>query len=362
MKKVGVLGGGQLARMLALAGYPLGIQILCYEPTPHTCANQVTQVIQKEYTDESALREFAKSVDVITFETENIPLHCAEFLAKHVEVLPSITALKSTQDRISEKKLLQSLNIPTAQFSEINSWEDVKNAVEKFNFPGILKTTRNGYDGKGQAVIRDWESAKEAWEKLQKQTLIFESFIPFEYEVSLISVRSRDKKTLFYPLVTNDHKNGILRISKAPFVQQDLQKKAEDYALRLMDQLDYVGIMTIEFFVKKGELIANEIAPRVHNSGHWTIEGAVTSQFENHLRALCDLPLGETKPIGFSAMYNLIGTEPNIEKVLAISGAHYHHYGKEARPERKVGHITLNYPHQAELEINLGKLVSIIRG
>lgn len=357
MKKIGVLGGGQLARMLALAGYPLGIQVICYESVSNTCAGQVTKVIQGDYADEAALAQFAQSVDCVTLETENLPLSCAQIVAQHSKLMPSVEALKITQDRLFEKELLNKLQISTAKFAKINSWQDLKTAIEALQFPGILKTRRQGYDGKGQALLRDWKSAESAWEQLKNEDLIFESFVKFDYEVSLISVRSVSGEVKFYPLIKNHHEDGILRVSRAPLQSAELQKKAEEYALRLIKQFDYVGVMTIEFFVSGSDLIANEIAPRVHNSGHWTIEGAITSQFENHLRALCDLPLGETTAIGFSAMCNLIGTEPAIKNVLRIPGAHYHTYGKEARPARKLGHITLNNADSAQLENHVENLL-----
>lgn len=358
--KIGVLGGGQLARMLALAGYPLGIDVIGYESVSHTCATQVTRVIQGDYTDESALAKFAQSVDCVTFETENLPLSCAQLVARHGKVMPSVDALKITQDRLFEKELLNNLGIATAKFFKVDSWEDLKNALEALGFPGILKTRRSGYDGKGQALIRDWDNAKQAWEQLQGNELIFEAFVKFDYEVSMISVRSVSGEIKFYPLIENQHKDGILRVSKAPLLNELLQNTAEDYALRLIQHFSYVGVMTIEFFVVDGSLIANEIAPRVHNSGHWTIEGAVTSQFENHLRALCDLPLGETKAVGWSAMCNLIGTEPNMADVLRVAGAHYHSYGKEPRQGRKLGHVTLNEENPQLLEVQLNKLMNLL--
>jgi 5-(carboxyamino)imidazole ribonucleotide synthase len=355
--KLGVLGGGQLARMLALAAYPLGIDILCYESVPDTCANQVAKVTQGDYGDEAALKVFAQSVTCVTLETENLPLATAQAVAKYGKLLPNVTTLQFTQDRLLEKELLQSLDIPTAKFYQVNSHQDLQAAVAKFNLPGILKTRRSGYDGKGQVMLRKTEDIDQALTELQGQDLIYESFVPFDYEVSLICVRSQQGDILFYPLTRNEHREGILRVSQAPFADQNLQQQAEQYAVRLLERFSYVGIMAIEFFVLGGQLIANEIAPRVHNSGHWTIEGAVTSQFENHVRALAGL--GSTQARGYSAMVNFIGTQPDEEKVMAIAGAHYHTYGKSARPGRKLGHVTLNAASEALLLENLEQVLKI---
>src|SRR3990167_24460 len=359
--KVGVLGGGQLARMLAIAGKPLGIQLICYESIENPCANSVANIIKGDFNDENALATFAETVDCITLETENIPLTFAEFVAKQRALLPNEFTLKITQDRLYEKECLQSLQIPTAKFHAINTWDDLETALNTFNYPAILKTRKSGYDGKGQAVIHDKQGAVNAWEQLKSHELILESFVNFASEVSLICVRAKNGEVKFYPLVENEHREGILRLSKAPFIHPILQKKAENYANTLVTHFNYIGVMAIEFFVMGNELIANEIAPRVHNSGHFTIEGARTSQFENHLRAICGLPLGSTETIGFSAMYNLIGEEPVREKILSIPNTYYHSYGKAARPGRKLGHITINALSEDALNDSVANYLKIIK-
>lgn len=355
--KLGVLGGGQLGRMLALAAYPLGIEVICYEATTDTCANQVANIICGDYADEAKLKAFAESVACVTFETENLPLQTAQCVAKYGELLPNVTTLQLTQDRLLEKELLQSLGIPTANFFKVNSYEDLQAAIIQLNFPCILKTRRSGYDGKGQAILRNAQEAESAFAALQGQDLICESLVPFDFEVSLISVRSGQNDIKFYSLARNEHRDGILRVSQAPFINAALQQQAEQYTLRLLEKFNYVGVMTVEFFVLNDQLIANEIAPRVHNSGHWTIEGAVTSQFENHVRALSGLPLGETSARGHSAMVNFIGAEPDKPTILMIPGAHYHSYGKVARPGRKLGHVTLNKSNKDELSEPLSMII-----
>lgn len=347
--KIGVLGGGQLARMLALAGYPLGLKVICYDPAVDACAKQVTEVINGKFIDKNLLQRFLKKVELVTFETENIPLQAANYISNHIELQPNLSALKITQDRLFEKNLFKTLNIPTVDFWEINSQIELESIIKKHNFPLILKTRKNGYDGKNQSVLFNWQDASQAWLKLKKQKLILETLIKFDAEVSLIAVRSKLGDIRFYPLVLNQHNNGILRISKAPYLNKSLQQLAEKYALQILHYFNYVGVMAIEFFVKNDLLIANEIAPRVHNSGHWTIEGAQTSQFENHLRAITGLPLGDTSSLGLSTMYNCITKEPLINEVLKIAGAHYHTYGKKSKLGRKLGHINLiNGNHDSE--------------
>lgn len=360
MKKIGVLGGGQLARMLALAGYPLGIEIYCYESVPDTCAAQVTQVMRGDFQDQDALMCFAQQVDCVTFETENLPLACAETIARTVPLLPNLEALRLTQDRLLEKRLLRSLGIPTTHFYGISSLADLENGLSQSGFPAILKTRRQGYDGKGQVLITDRESAVHAFKQLHQYETILEAFVPFTKEVSLISVRSSCGEIKFYPLITNQHESGILRVSRAPCVDARLQKMAEGYAAKLIQKLDYVGLMTIEFFVVNDELIANEIAPRVHNSGHWTIEGAVTSQFENHLRAIAGLQLGATEAVGHSVMCNLIGNEPTLASILRIPHTHYHTYGKSPRLGRKLGHITVNHADSTEAQSLADRVLELI--
>lgn len=349
--KIAVLGGGQLARMLALSAYPLGIQVTCIDRTALPCASLVTKVIESDFKNHQTLMPLLDEVDCITFETENILLDFVSKLPSH-KIHPNIEALKITQDRFYEKNLLNELSIPTSDYAVIESWDHLEEAISQFNFPVVLKTRREGYDGKGQAILYNWEDAKKNWINLKNNPLILEKYINFEYEVSLIAVRNKNNEIKYYPLVLNEHRNGILHTSKAPFQNDDLQNQAERYAYKILNQLNYIGVMAIEFFYANGKLLVNEMAPRVHNSGHWTIEGAVTSQFENHLRAVLNLPLGNTDAIGFSMMHNMIGQEPNIKPLLQIPNLHYHSYGKAAKPNRKLGHITLNAQDLMTLEKN----------
>ena len=338
---VGIVGGGQLARMLALAGYPLGLRFQILDPAVDACAGQVAPLIQGDYDDPVQLERLADWADVVTFDFENVPAAAAHVLAGRVEFHPPAEALARAQDRLSEKTLFWELGIPTPNFTTIDSLEELQDAVTRMSLPAVLKTRRLGYDGKGQRILRIPEDMEAAWRALGGVPLILESFVPFEREVSVLAIRCRDGATAFYPLVENHHREGILRLSRAPYLMPKLEQEGWDYAHRLLDRLNYVGLLAIEFFVQAGRLIANEMAPRVHNSGHWTIEGAETSQFENHLRAILGLPLGSTTAIGHSVMLNAISDLPERSAVLALPNAHYHDYGKALRPGRKVGHITL---------------------
>jgi len=339
--RVGILGGGQLARMLALAAYPLGIRTLCIDPNPDACAQPVAPVITAEFSDEKALSRFLKEVDVVTYETENIPIDCARYVANSHHLAPSVETLRIAQDRWQEKTFFQSLQIPTPPFAAITREAELSKAAQDLGLPAVLKTTRMGYDGKGQMLVKNPIDLSQAWSRFKDFSLILEGFIPFEYEVSLISVRNPAGEIRFYPLVRNLHIEGILRSSEAPLIHPTLQEQAQTYARRILENLNYVGVLAIEFFYHQQQLIANEMAPRVHNSGHWTIEGAQTSQFENHLRAIFDLPLGSTAATGHAFMLNCIGSMPPIQSCLRIPGVHYHAYGKQPRPHRKLGHITL---------------------
>lgn len=340
--RVGILGGGQLGRMLALAGYPLGVRFRHLGSPQDTSAREVAEHVNAAYEDTEALARFAEGLDVVTFESENVPVEAARFLAERVPVMPSIAALQASQDRLNEKLTFAELGIPTAPYAAVNTFEELKEAAPRIGYPGILKTRRMGYDGKGQFVLRSPDELQMAWERLHSEGLILEGLVPFDRELSIIAVRSRNGETMFYPLVENVHADGILRVSYAPAHNaEDLQSVAEDYATRLLDALDYVGVLAIELFQAGAQLIANEMAPRVHNSGHWTIEGAETSQFENHVRAILGYPLGDVAPIGHCAMINVIGRIPDTASVLQNRDAHLHMYGKAARPGRKLGHVTL---------------------
>lgn len=364
---VGVVGGGQLGRMLALAGAPLGLRLRFLDPARDAPAGRLGEHIVEDFNDPQGLRHFARGLDVVTYEFENVPVESARYLAQRAPVYPPVGALQIAQDRLSEKNFFQQLHIPTPTFAPVESRAELDDALARIGLPAVLKTRRFGYDGKGQQVLREPRDAKAAWKSMGGVPLIVEAFVPFARELSLIAVRARDGATAFYPLVENHHRDGILRMSLAPAPGniEALQTLAEAHARKLMEALDYVGVLTIEFFEQSGDegadgegsvLLANEMAPRVHNSGHWTIEGARESQFENHLRAVCGWPLGQTEVAGHCAMLNLIGSVPCIETLLATPGVHLHLYDKEAQPGRKLGHVTLCAHDEGELHAQLKPL------
>ncbi|WP_045246061.1 5-(carboxyamino)imidazole ribonucleotide synthase [Thermus filiformis] len=353
--RIGVLGGGQLGRMLALAGYPLGLSFRIFDPSEEACAGQVAPLFVGRYRAEEVGR-FAEGLDLVTYEFENVPVEAVRSLP--LPVFPPARALEVAQDRLLEKEFFRGLGVPTPPFHPVDGPEDLQEGLLRVGLPALLKTRRGGYDGKGQALVRTLEEAQGALEALGGKGLLLEGFVPFDREVSLLAVRGRGGEVAFYPLVENRHQGGILRLSLAPAAgaSPKLQKKAEGYAQRALEALDYVGVLALEFFQVGEELLFNEMAPRVHNSGHWTIEGAETSQFENHLRALLGLPLGSTALRGYSAMVNLIGFRPDFAQILSVKGAHLHWYGKEVRPGRKVGHVTLVAPDEARREEGLRAL------
>ena len=356
---VGILGGGQLGRMMALAGYPLGLRFRVLDTYDAAPAGEMAElVVGASFDERAALARFADGLTAATYEFENVPVDAARFLAERVPVYPPPAALEASQDRLTEKTFFQSLGIPTPGFQAVDSRETLDAALHALGTPAVLKTRRLGYDGKGQRVIRQPSEAEAAWDALQggpagaggkPAPLILEAFVPFDREVSLIGARGRDGGAAFYPLIENYHHDGILRRSIAPAPATSsltqspaaLQAQAEAYGRRALEALDYVGVLAIELFQVGDGLLANEMAPRVHNSGHWTIEGAETSQFENHLRAVLGLPLGATAPRGHAVMLNLIGGIPERAAMLALPNAHVHLYGKAPRPGRKVGHVTL---------------------
>lgn len=353
--KLGILGGGQLGRMIALAGYPLGAASTVLEPAAGSSAAQVCGHVAGEFEDYQALYALARESDVVTFEFENVPVTSARWLAERVPVFPPPRALEVSQERLAEKQFFAALGIPTPPFAPIETETDFRDAVAEIGLPAVLKTRRFGYDGKGQAVIRTHAEVDAAWGKLGGRPLILEGFVPFDRELSLIAVRGRDGQIVTYPLIENVHIDGILHrsIAPAPDLGEELTERAAEFASRVLTELDYVGVLTIEWFQDGPRLLANEMAPRVHNSGHWTIEGALTSQFENHVRAVCGLPLGRADAVGFSVMYNFIGSVPTASAVLANPDAHLHLYGKSSRPGRKVGHVTLRAGSAAELRAKL---------
>ena len=360
---LGVLGGGQLARMLALAAAPLGIKTLVVDSLADACAGQVAPLVVADWNDYEALEAFAAKVDVVTFDFENVPAETARWLAERVAVFPPPPALAVAQDRLAEKTLFRECGLQTPEFMAIDSREDLDQALAKIGAPAILKTRRLGYDGKGQFRLKSLADADAAWSALGAQAstlgLILEAFVPFERELSVIAARGRDGDFRTWPLTRNWHVDGVLSMSLAPAPAIDqLQQRATALAQTLAERLDYVGVFALELFVKDGELLGNEMAPRVHNSGHWTIEGAHTSQFENHVRAVLGLPLGDTDARGVSAMFNWIGDLPDAAPVLGAVDAHWHDYGKQARPGRKVGHATLCAPDAEQL---LGRLATLAK-
>jgi len=338
---VGIVGAGQLGRMLALAGYPLGLDFLFLDPAREAPAGKVAPQICSDFTDAEALARLARETEVLTFDWENISVDALRALPKGAHICPPISALAAAQDRVSEKQLFERLKIPTTRWHSVESRGELDRAVQEIGLPGVLKTRRLGYDGKGQRVLRKPGDVAAAWEALGNSPLLYEELVPFDYEVSIIGARSGRGEVVTYPLNGNVHAEGILRLTRAPYGPAPLQRRAALYLRRALEHFHYTGILTIEFFVRAGKLIANEMAPRVHNSGHWTIEGAQTSQFENHLRAILDLPLGSTAPRGHCAMINLIGEMPGRNSVLGIAGVHLHDYAKTPRPGRKLGHLTL---------------------
>lgn len=329
--------------MLALAGYQLGIEFRFFDPNAGAPVGQIGQLIAANYDDRAALERFLENVDVVTYEFESIPISTVEFVSERVRVFPPAKALETAQDRLFEKQLFQSLDIPTPMFAAIDSADDLRRAIESIGLPAVLKTRRLGYDGKGQFVLRTESDVDAAWKALGKSPLILEAFVPFQHELSVLGVRNSAGNEVFYPPVENVHREGVLRRSEspAPNITPELAALAIEYCRRIMDRLEYVGVLALELFAADGAVLANEIAPRVHNSGHWTIEGAETSQFENHLRAILGLPLGVTTLRGRSVMYNVLGHIPDLDRVVAIEGAHLHLYGKAPTERRKVGHVTL---------------------
>jgi 5-(carboxyamino)imidazole ribonucleotide synthase len=329
--------------MLALAGRRLGCQFRFLAPDNDAPAARYAEIIVADYENEAALQHFTDGLDVATYEFESIPSSTVRFVADRVPTFPPPIALETAQDRANEKQCFERNRIPTAPFTVVESMGAIRDAIEKVGLPAVLKTRRLGYDGKGQAVIRNRDEIAGAWVKVASAPSIIESMVKFQRELSLIAVRSRTGQAMFYPLVENHHSEGILRFSlaPAPAVATELQRQAEEYALRIMTELEYVGVLAIEFFETADGLVANEMAPRVHNTGHWTIEGADTSQFENHIRAIIGLPLGSTDMGGAAGMINVIGNEPNVQKLREFGDVHIHMYGKTPAPRRKLGHITV---------------------
>jgi 5-(carboxyamino)imidazole ribonucleotide synthase len=355
MARVAVLGGGQLGRMLGLAGIPLGCTFAFLDPVAGAPAAAVGDLVVGTLDDIDAARRVAKDATVVTYEWEGVPAATARALEALAPVHPPARALDVSQDRIVEKEALGALGIATAPFRAVGSPADLHDAVTAVGLPAVLKTRRGGYDGKGQVVLRVPADVEHAWTELGGVPCILDGFVAFDRELSILAVRSRAGEVRCWPAAENHHRDGILRLTRAPAPGLDdaLQQRAEAAIRPLLDDLDYVGVGCVELFDIGGALLANEIAPRVHNSGHWTIEGAETSQFENHVRAILDMPLGSTAARSPSAMVNCIGVMPDLELLLRIPGAHLHDYGKRPRPGRKLGHVTVTAPDVDELEHRL---------
>ena len=350
--KVGLLGGGQLGQMLAQAGSKLGMSCRALDTSSNAPAGQVCELLTGSFEDQALLEKFSVGLDVATYEWENVPLATAAVVAARVpHFYPSLANLEIVQDRLDQKNFLKKLGVPTAPYQPVGSQAELLAAVRVLGLPVVLKTRRLGYDGKGQRVLRTPDDVEGAWERLGGVALIAEGFIAFEREVSIVAVRGSTNETAFYRVAANEHREGILRVSVAPApgLSPAQQAQAELVAGRIMHALGYVGVLTVEFFEHEKILLVNEIATRVHNSGHWTMDGADTSQFENHLRAITGMPLGSTTLRDHTVMVNLIGTMPDAKAVALVRGAHLYDYGKEPRAGRKLGHI--NAPASALPEL-----------
>jgi 5-(carboxyamino)imidazole ribonucleotide synthase len=341
---VGILGGGQLGRMLALAAAELGLQthIFCPDPKSPAFAVSAARTIAP-YEDEAALAAFAGSVDVVTYEFENVPVATVRFLAERVAVFPRQRSLEVAQDRFHEKRLMGELGIAVPTFAPVNTQQDIYSALARTGRPAVLKTRRMGYDGKGQAVIRSGDDLVAAWRSIGEQPAILESFVTFEREISVVLARTRDGEMRAYDICENRHNNGILATTTVPAnVTPEIAAEAVGMAEKVAEALDHVGVLAVEMFAAPGGvLLVNEIAPRVHNSGHWTTDACLVSQFEQHIRAVAGWPLGDTTRHSDVTMENLIGDEVGEwQAVLAEPGARLHLYGKaETRPGRKMGHV-----------------------
>jgi 5-(carboxyamino)imidazole ribonucleotide synthase len=359
---IAVLGGGQLGRMLALAGIPLDVSFRFLDPVAGAPASAVGVLVVGALGDEAALAQVARGATAVTYEWEGVPADAARVLAHELPVRPGARSLEVSQDRLTEKETFRRLGIGTPAFRPVDDLPSLRAAVDDVGLPAILKTRSGGYDGKGQARLDAADDLEPAWDELGGVPLILESLVPFDRELSVLAVRGVDGDVACWPLVENHHEGGILRVSRAPAPGFDhaLQARGEELAAGLLADLDHVGVLAVELFDVGGELLANELAPRVHNSGHWTIEGALTSQFENHVRAVLGWPLGSTAARGASAMVNCIGVMPARDAVLAVPGAHLHDYGKSPRPGRKLGHVTVVADDDAQLETRLDAVQAVV--
>ncbi len=359
IKTIGILGAGQLARMLALSGHPLGLRFVTLDPAPDACAAAVSVHVVGGYDDREKLEQFAGMADVVTYEFENVPAESVKYLAERLPVYPPPSALAVSRDRFAEKSLFVELGIPTPKFSAVDTLDALNLAVGEIGLPALLKTRTLGYDGKGQSVIRSDGDVEGAWARAGGAPCILEAFVPFTREISVVAVRDRAGRSLFYPVGENTHSGGILRHTICR-VDDPMQGAAEGLAVRLLERFGYVGVLALELFEVDGKLLANEMAPRVHNTGHWSIEGAQASQFENHVRAVAGLPLGATEAVCRSAMVNFIGAMPDASEVLCIEGAHLHDYGKAPRVGRKLGHATVCGDREEIVAAGLNRLLGLL--
>ena len=359
---IGILGGGQLAQMLAIDGYPLGFRFVFFDPTADACAGLVGQLMVADYDNEIALEDFAKKCDYVTYDFENVPVKAAEFVAKSTQIFPHPNTLEIAQDRLKEKLLFsKQLDLPVGAFYSVDSYSELLFAVKSCGNDGFLKTRRMGYDGKGQHRITDKTDLKLLWDEVEGGSFILEQAVHFNREVSVILARNASGEMMFYELCENKHKQGILTTTLVPAQPSQHSATAFEYAKKIANELNYIGVLTIEMFETDEGLFINEMAPRVHNSGHWSIEGAVTSQFENHLRAGLGLPLGSTEMSkGYSAMINWIGEIPLVGLTSKEKDVYWHIYGKQNRPGRKVGHSTVVADNAQELHTKVVKLAKLL--
>lgn len=366
IQRVGIIGGGQLAQMLAKSVEYLGVQCTVLDPNPDCCARSTCQHIQANYDDTAALAKLAEISQVVTYEFENVPSAAAEIIAKHCPIEPNAKALDVAQDRALERTMFSKLDIAVPAYALVDDLDSLGAAIEEVGTPAILKARRLGYDGKGQVLINDQSHAREAFETIGSVPAILDQFVEFARELSIIATRSRAGEIVYYPLTQNIHRGGILRVSKSPArdVSDAISAQAQNSIKDILEHFDYVGTLAVEFFQigddESAFLVANEIAPRVHNTGHWTIEGAKTSQFENHMRAVMGMELGSTDPVGHSAMVNIIGNEPRPGALDAMPDAHVHMYGKAPMAGRKIGHVTLNASTPIELDSLLERFTRVV--
>lgn len=356
--RIGIIGAGQLGQMLGFAARKLGHECYFLDPSDSPPAAKAGPVVQAPFDDRVALSVLVDKCDVLTYEFENVPVSALQDIGAETLTYPPLEALRLAQDRLTEKRLFEQLGIPLPKYHAVNVADDLAEAAHTIGLPLVIKTRRLGYDGKGQFVLRDPDQIEAAWHELGGNDLIAEQWIDFDYEVSAIGVRSTSGEIANYCLTRNRHAGGILRVSRAPVDDEALFRKANKYMQDMLQHLDYVGVLALELFVAGDELLANEYAPRVHNSGHWTIEGAETSQFSNHILAICGEQPGPTANIGHAGMINLIGDIP--DGAHELTDVALHDYGKAPRPGRKLGHITIVADSADERDARIEQIGQIV--